>query len=195
MGWLDRLQDSLGLGDGTAARQYTRTGAAAGLPGMLAGYIAGRIQDNRTNNANVDAAQGSQQGNLDAFGNRLDAATNWGVDLGDPTSAGVRAGPPANLAGGGPLLSSGQGPVVNDGSAPAWYDDTAMNADDPMGLVPDYGQDGPAGGRGTSPGARRDGNGWGANSGISAMQVGGQNVIVGQDPNQMYTRRLVDFGG
>jgi glutamine cyclotransferase len=39
------------------------------------------------------------------------------------------------------------------------------------------------------------GNGWGANSGVSNMQANGQQVIIGQDPNQMAVRRMVDFGG
>jgi hypothetical protein len=110
MGWLDRVTDSLGLGADSRARQYTRAGAAAGLPGMLGGYIVGRIMDGRSNGADVAAAQTGQRTNLDAFGDRLNAASGaWNVNLGDPQSAGVRAGPPSDLAGGA-LLSSGQQP-------------------------------------------------------------------------------------
>lgn len=138
---------------------------------------------------------------------------SWGRDRGywggtnmDPNATSM--GPPSDMAGaGGPPEgyqpdynmgppSNMAGPDPNAG--PAWYNDTTMNADDPMGLVPDYGQDGPGQGE-SGPAARRDGvvqgNGWGANSGISNMQVGGQNVIIGQDPNQMAVRRLVDYGG
>jgi hypothetical protein len=203
MGWLDRVTDSLGLGADSRARQYTRAGAAAGLPGMLGGYIVGRIMDGRSNGADVAAAQTGQQTNLDAFGDRLNAASGaWNVNLGDPQSAGVRAGPPSDLAGGA-LLSSGQQPT---GGASPWYDDVSMGAADPLGLVPDYGGDQDRDGR-MNPGERRDAaqGGYGVGGkfagtpfagSVTNMMANGSQMILGSgDPNGRYRNRGVDYGG
>lgn len=194
MGWLDSGSDAEGghwWNRGPVHALQTNHPLIAnglkygGLPGAAAGGIVEGL-------GRLGEWIGSRnQGDLAGMANNQpmpDVPQNWDVNLGDPQSSGVRMGPPAQGT-----LSQFQD---NSGGAPAWYEDTTMNADDPMGLVPDYGQDGPPDSRGLfSPSARRDApNGWGPNSGISSMQVGGQNVIIGQDPNQMYVRRLVDFG-
>lgn len=140
---------------------------------------------------------------------------SWGRDRGywggtnmDPNATSM--GPPADMAGSGgppegyqPDYNAGPpsdmaGPDPNAG--PAWYNDATMNADDPMGLVPDYGQDGPGQGGQANPSARRDA-GFGdfrqsANYGISNLMANGQQMIVGEngmDPNgaYMYNRRGV----
>ena len=147
----------------------------------------------------------------------------WGGTNMDPNATSM--GPPSDMAGpGGP--PEGYQPDYNMGppsnlagpdpnSGPAWFNDTTMNPDDPMGLVPDYGMDGmPVGPNGIplSPEGRRTYQGAYGNTRssifdsqgprsdfqgtVTNMLANGSNVILGNgDPNGRYRNRGTDFGG
>jgi hypothetical protein len=87
---------------------------------MAAGLIIGKAYDwlqSRNNNQPI------QNPSQDRVAGEIASGVDWDPYSGIDTSY----GPPAE----------------QQGQAPAWSDNTTTNADDPMGLVPDYGQDGP----------------------------------------------------
>lgn len=177
-------------------------GGAAGAVveglGRLGSWLSSRGQDNLASMSN-DRQQPDYSG-----------GTNWDVSLGDPQSAGVRSGPPSDLAGPGTLTQ-----FQDNGDAPAWYEDTTMNPSDPLGLVPDYGREGmPVGPNGIplTPEGRRtyqgaygktkssifDSNGPRSDfqGTVTNFMVGGSPVILGSgDPNGRFRNSGRDWGG
>jgi hypothetical protein len=160
--------------------------AAGGLIGAFAGWLGSRNWQGELASMSNDRPQPDYGGGI-----------NWDADIGGPHSAGERMGPPSNLAGGGTM------PQVDDPrGGPAWYDDVTMGADDPMGLVPDYGSDGPDenGDGHMSPQERRDmaesgGVGGFANYGVSQFSPGVTLITGYGDPNGRYRNRGSDYGG
>lgn len=174
---------------GSRALQGAKIGAAAGPLGAAIGGGIGALAGWIESRGGVDALANPGNERMSAGLDR--AIAQQGVDIGDPQTSAERMGPSADLAG-------------SDGSAAPWYDDTTANADDPLGLVPDYGHDGPdlrdenGDGR-VTPDERRDAarGGYGGKfagtpfqGSVTNFMVGGAPVILGSgDPNGRYRNR------
>jgi hypothetical protein len=193
LGDRQQQQPSAGSGAMMGARYGMAAGPLGAALGAGIGAFAGWLQSRSWSNQLASMANDRAQPDTGA-------GVGWNVDLGDPQSSAQRMGPPSNLAG-----TLGQ--LQDDGSP--WYADTTMNADDPMGLVPDYGQDGPdenGDGR-ITPGERRDAAQGGYSIGgkfagtpfggsVTNMIANGGQVILGSgDPSGRYRNRGTDYGG